>query len=87
MLGNEIIIPTDIVFGNLESTWETFLSNVKYTEFMNERMHREHRIAQKQLACLEKWQKRVLQPKGENHTYWKRCVILRKKNPFCSFID
>lgn len=57
MLGKEIRLPTEIVFGSLDNTGETISSYGSYVEFMRERMHRAHGIAQKHLASSAKRQK------------------------------
>lgn len=57
MLGKEIRLPTEIVFGSLDNTGETISSYGSYVEFIRERMHRAHGIAQKQLASSAKRQK------------------------------
>lgn len=62
MLGKEIRLPTEIVFGSLDNTGETISSYGSYVEFMREKMHRAHGIAQKQLhvASSAKRQKEFL---------------------------
>lgn len=57
MLGKEIRLPTEIVFGSLDNTGETISSYGSYVEVMRERMHRAHGIAQKHLASSAKRQK------------------------------
>lgn len=57
MLGKEIGLPTEIVFGSLDNTGETISSYGSYVEFIRERMHRAHGIAQKQLTSSAKRQK------------------------------
>lgn len=57
MLGKEIRLSTEIVFGSLDNTGETISSYGSYEKFMRERMLRAHGIAQKHLASSAKRQK------------------------------
>lgn len=47
MLGKEIRLSTEIVLGRLDNTGETISSYGSYVEFIRERMHKAHIIAQK----------------------------------------
>lgn len=72
MLGKEIRLPTEIVFGSLDNTGETISSYGSYVEFIRERMHRAHGIAQKQLASSAKRQKESYDLREKNSIFQSR---------------
>jgi hypothetical protein len=69
MLGKEVRIPTEIIFGNRNAETEPITSYGDYVEILRERMCTAHRVAQRQLGIVAKRQKESCDKREKSLNY------------------